>query len=444
MSSHAYVITMRTPRSHRRYLWNGKDSLRLGYSARSINKPKRHIDHLQIGGASLRIVETHTLKPVYNCKAKLPAQYQVYSCFGNWAFYSEELHGEYNGASEEGRVFRLSCLSEGWLLEPLIDDLNLSNGRLNARLRKGKPICIGEGELVHCVIRTGKRQWLFGSASDVKLEPRSSDCISHEGRKFFRIFMTCLISLLGVGLILQRPHLERDVIPAQYAKIVLENASPEREKKSDVTAFRSEELQHSVETALKSGMTRLLKESNLIDSKGNTEQARRILGSTLGSFQAFLPVVGFGPAVRGTISGFGGAGLSKGAGVDVGYAAGAHPMVQGQGHSMVKMDISAASIEEGLTRDEVGEVIHRHLNEVRYCYESSMLRHPDLEGRLVVGFAISGSGAVNSAVVRSSSLLDPKLDDCILRRLIGWQFPNTKGGVNVAVTYPFIFKSLGR
>jgi TonB family protein len=108
------------------------------------------------------------------------------------------------------------------------------------------------------------------------------------------------------------------------------------------------------------------------------------------------------------------------------------------------MDTGGSSVDEGLTKDEVGEVIHRHLSEVRYCYESAMLRTPDVEGKLMTNFVIGPNGMVKSTEVKSSSLPDARLDDCILRRLATWKFPLPRGGIDVAVTYPFIFKTLGR
>ncbi len=76
--------------------------------------------------------------------------------------------------------------------------------------------------------------------------------------------------------------------------------------------------------------------------------------------------------------------------------------------------------------------------------ESALIRAPDIEGKLMVAFVIGGDGAVKTSSVKQSTLPDPRLDDCILRRLATWRFPQPKGGVDVAVTYPFIFKTLGR
>jgi TonB family protein len=114
------------------------------------------------------------------------------------------------------------------------------------------------------------------------------------------------------------------------------------------------------------------------------------------------------------------------------------------GKNWVDLDSLAATVEEGLTKDEVGQIIHKHMKEIRYCYETAMIRSPDVEGKLVVHFTIGNAGSVRSTGVRSSTVPDQRLDDCVLGRLSGWKFPTPKGGIEVAVTYPFIFKSLGK
>ena len=186
---------------------------------------------------------------------------------------------------------------------------------------------------------------------------------------------------------------------------------------------------------MKGGMTKLLAESDIGGGGERLLQQRSgALHDSDRSTASFIGLSGEGTKLAAMGGGFG-----KG----VGYGQGDHANVSGQGHSFVAMDNSKSTVEEGLTRDEVGEVIHQHISEVRYCYESSMLRLPQVEGKLLMGFTISGNGTVRTAEVKSSTLPDAKLDDCILRRLVGWKFPNTKGGVDVAVSYPFIFKTLG-
>ncbi len=105
-------------------------------------------------------------------------------------------------------------------------------------------------------------------------------------------------------------------------------------------------------------------------------------------------------------------------------------------------DGSGTTVDSGLTRSEVFDVINRHMNEVRYCYETAFLRRPDLEGKLMVNFTIGSRGSVTVSSVKVSTLPDDRLGHCVLERLGKWQFPQPKGGVNVAVTYPFIFRRL--
>lgn len=137
-------------------------------------------------------------------------------------------------------------------------------------------------------------------------------------------------------------------------------------------------------------------------------------------------------------------GSGAGLGSSVGYGKGEHSTIQGQGSALVSLDTSQSSVEEGLSKDEVGKVIHEHLSEVRYCYESAIIRNPELQGKLMVEFVIAGLGKVKTAKAGSGSLSHESIGDCIVKRLITWNFPKPRGGVDVAVNYPFIFKTLGK
>jgi len=99
-----------------------------------------------------------------------------------------------------------------------------------------------------------------------------------------------------------------------------------------------------------------------------------------------------------------------------------------------------ALIEGGLDRDQINEVIQRHLGEVRYCYEQGLQGQPELSGRVAVRFLINGRGIVNQAGISRTSLRSDSVESCILQRLKSWKFPEPRGGVNVKVTYPFLLK----
>jgi outer membrane biosynthesis protein TonB len=137
----------------------------------------------------------------------------------------------------------------------------------------------------------------------------------------------------------------------------------------------------------------------------------------------------------GTIGGkLGGAGYGTGQNMGAGNHKGSFVSISEQG----------MAVEKGLLQEEVGAVIHKHMDEVRYCHESAMLYHPNANGKLLVKFSIAPNGTVESAATETSTLEDPQMENCILKKLKTWRFPKPKGGIHVAVSYPFIFKVLER
>ncbi len=180
-------------------------------------------------------------------------------------------------------------------------------------------------------------------------------------------------------------------------------------------------------------------------ASGDTAADARQMGNSRGNGSGGFGKAG-GVSTNGArVSGFGGGGAGDGgAGNSAGYGRGSNSKVSGQGRSLVSLDTSASDVDEGLTRDQVGRVIHAHMNEIRYCYDSAILRDPDIEGKMNADFSIGPQGVVSTARSGSSSVSDRRLQDCILARLKQWKFPKPKGGVTVAVSYPFMFKALVR
>jgi len=98
-------------------------------------------------------------------------------------------------------------------------------------------------------------------------------------------------------------------------------------------------------------------------------------------------------------------------------------------------------IEGGLDKEVIAKIIGNYLGEVRYCYERQLSAEPDIYGKVQVKFTIDANGAVLDQRVGNTTLKSAMVEGCILRRLARWKFPKPKGGTNVLVTYPFMFKS---
>jgi len=103
-----------------------------------------------------------------------------------------------------------------------------------------------------------------------------------------------------------------------------------------------------------------------------------------------------------------------------------------------------ADVQGALSKEVIQRVIRRHLSEIRYCYEQGLQTRPDLEGRVAVKFVVGASGAVQTAVVASSSLGDARVEGCVARSVGRWAFPQPDGGGVVIVSYPFTFQQSGR
>jgi hypothetical protein len=239
-----------------------------------------------------------------------------------------------------------------------------------------------------------------------------------------------------------------DLIPAKYAKLILtkpkENKSTpasggatqsQAQVKAIARAFQSKTVQKSLKSILRGGLSRYSVmatgraiqslsekasgETNVMGAGLQNKASNLLAGSQVGNYQ------------MGSDSGYG-----SGTGVNING--------QGRGQLEVGLNTAEASVDEGLTKDEVAKVIHSHMNEIRYCYESAILKDPNLAGKLLVDFKINASGVVPNAGIGEASLHDPLVTQCLLGKLKTWKFPNPRGGVMVAVSYPFIFKSLSR
>jgi len=111
----------------------------------------------------------------------------------------------------------------------------------------------------------------------------------------------------------------------------------------------------------------------------------------------------------------------------------------GRGASAPTVRTGTAVVTGSLSREIIRRYIRRHINQVRYCYERELTRHPALSGRVVVEFIIGPTGAVTSASVGSTTLGNTDAEQCVARAVQRIAFPQPEGGGVVSVRYPFEF-----
>jgi len=129
-------------------------------------------------------------------------------------------------------------------------------------------------------------------------------------------------------------------------------------------------------------------------------------------------------------------GHGGGGGSGSGYGRGAGGL-GGRRGTAPRIRSGAAMVKGSLSKEVIRRIVHRHINEVKFCYERQLAQRPDLSGRVAIKFIISGTGAVQMAAVADSTLGNAQVENCIAQAVRRWTFPQPEGGGIVIVTYPF-------
>ncbi len=160
-----------------------------------------------------------------------------------------------------------------------------------------------------------------------------------------------------------------------------------------------------------------------------------------------LGVVGTGKGGGGTGEGtiglgnLGTIGKGGGGGNGSGYGRGVGGLGGRRAKAAPEIVPGTAQVTGSLDKEIIRRIIRRHIYEVRFCYEQELLKKPDLYGRVMVQFTISGVGQVVASVVQSSTLNNGTVEQCIAGAVRRWEFPKPQGGGIVMVSYPFVLKS---
>ena len=183
-------------------------------------------------------------------------------------------------------------------------------------------------------------------------------------------------------------------------------------------------------------------------SGGGFERAVQALDGLTGSGGPVTEVgiSGIGTRGPGPGGGAGGPGVGMNIG-DVGTRFGGRGPGSGIGPGLgPKKQVSVAAppkIVGGLDRADISRVIRQHEAAIRACYESGLSRDPELAGKVAVSFVIDATGNVVRADVADSSMQNAVVESCMLQRIGTWRFPEPRGGGQVTVHFPWLFRPAG-
>lgn len=303
-------------------------------------------------------------------------------------------------------------------------------------------------------IQTGDKSLMLGTAQP-SITDLSTESESNKSQRLFNYLLLAFFLIAMTGIALWNPEekvVEEEII-APVTVVVKQVKTVTVSSAQSVTKPQvkpQEVVKRAVPQEL--GFLGLVGKKNLSKAVGGAQldlkaSAGAGKGGSEGSGGEVLS--GLGKGVRATtvgnsgVEGLGGVGTKgKGGGLG-GYGDVAIASGEGRGVSGIAVS-QGVGVDGGLDRHVIQATIAKYLSQVRACYEDRLRVKPGLEGTLNMDFQIGPSGRLNFSKVKSSSVGDEQVGSCVAQKMMGWEFPKPRGGVNVNVNYPFALRPVGR
>jgi hypothetical protein len=100
-----------------------------------------------------------------------------------------------------------------------------------------------------------------------------------------------------------------------------------------------------------------------------------------------------------------------------------------------------ATVTGALDKDIIRRIVRAHINEIRYCYNQVLVLDPHAGGRVELEFEIAKDGTVSRSTVKSSTVDDKAVAECMAKAVLRWKFPKPTEKSSVAVIYPFVLEA---
>lgn len=431
----------------------------------------------------VEIKGTSALRPAYlsnasdkQSEASVPYAYMY---IGDWIADTHKIGNSFTGHDEDNKYFTIQPSSDGQTSKMMSIRLLHPSAQFTSVIHKSKrDLEVNLSDLSNVEIKTGSLTWKFGtsSAKALMIDPSDDAKLSPEDQDYRRKLGASLSLLLLLFIMMpfveiMNPEEEKtadaEVVPPQYAKFVYK-AAPRARQEDAATAGgpksaqnnpapatgglrgagnpnapqrligKTKVLENMIQRLVNDGISSNMSAANR-PGKGASDQGEwmgRLAKSTGpgGPGRGNLAVGSI--AVNGT---GGGNGLNG-----VGYGTGDRAKVSGQGKGYVRGLGEEPYVDEGLLKEEVAAVFQKHRNEIRYCHSAATIRDPGLEAKIGLVFQVNLQGRVVGAGTDPSSTPAKDLQNCLISRLITWEFPKPKGKNSVKVAYPLNFTYVGK
>lgn len=411
----------------------------------------------------------------------------VYSCIGPWILSAQRMTSATIAYVRGTPIFTLKRNGNDFDILCHIDGLQVRTPAHKAgHSRAGDRYMVSERDLAKTLIKKGKRRWLFrahpiapGLMTGLKVLPP----ITTESRWFATVSSLMLGALFSLFVIARSMHFEEPKVelvkePPPVVKVALPQKlippepKPLIEKKTEVVKLKEsltpgkpkmnrghqpEKLKKEVgglavkkppkplDLSKLQGALSLVSDSPVsgqvsdqAQKKNRPSEAKDIFNSKAPGYVS-TPVNNQMVKPNVDVSQVGGV-----PGADYTYTkSNAITGAAGPGN-YVSIEDGGSVFDEGLTKEEVDNVVKAHIQEVQQCHRVASEGTGGVEGKVSVDFVINAAGVATGAKIGASSVSNSVLGECLVSRVKSWRFPKPVGGVNVKISYPFFFRVLGR
>jgi hypothetical protein len=332
--------------------------------------------------------------------------------------------------------------------------------RFGLEVNAGKPFlkaldgCSIDSQNGEWFIQGAGKSWRLTTSLEGITFPQINEMKEEKSQDKKIVYLSILFFLiLSIPLLMWTPEkkVESSEVPEEQVTVIIKKIPTVRVSPS-IPSVKPTENNFKKVAQKELGFLSLVGQKNLTKAIGGAQLKLNASpgagkGGVAGSGGEVL--TGLGRGVRATtvgnsgVQGLGGVGTKGIGGGGGGYGDVAIASGVGRGISAVAVS-QGVGVDGGLDRHVIQATIAKYLSQVRACYEDRLRVNPGLEGTLNMDFEIGPNGKLNFSKVKSSTVGDSAVGNCVSTKMMGWEFPKPRGGVNVKVNYPFALRPVGR
>ncbi|MGH1468706.1 MAG: AgmX/PglI C-terminal domain-containing protein [Bdellovibrionales bacterium] len=107
--------------------------------------------------------------------------------------------------------------------------------------------------------------------------------------------------------------------------------------------------------------------------------------------------------------------------------------------TIVGVDGVGAEFSSSIDKEAIRRLIRKNRNALKGCYDRALTRNKNVSGKVVLNWKITNGGKMKSPRVKSSTLNNAQVEQCIINRLMVLTFPDPGPNEIAEVSFPFVF-----